>query len=332
MPLTDSDCGLSFGNAVELEPFMPGIGNKATSAFCLLYKLFTLKMTEQQVVALLDNEDSVYVRGIGFLWLRYCCPPKELWSWMGHYINDTEPIKPGWSQNSPETTIGSFIRRLLTEQKYYNTIMPRIPVPVARELQKHLDETPLAVERGGDVEMQGNGRGPEDGKEEDRSSARRSNSRHRSGSRRRNSRSRSADRRRDTTKSYRDLDVPSDRKRARSRESDRYRDRESSRSRGGGSRAGDGDVRYQDIRDDRDRDGRRSDRRERSSSRTRSRNESRSGSSRRRSRSRSRSRDRGAGSRTRYRDDERRDRRDDGRSERSRGSRSRGRDRDRDRR
>eukprot|EP01134_Creolimax_fragrantissima_P007478 CFRG7478T1 len=192
-----------YRQVTDLEPFMPGIGNKATSAFCLLYKLYTLKITENQLVALLDNQDSSYVRGIGFLWLRYCCPPKELWSWIEPYIDDEEPIKPGWAQNSAEITMGEFIRRLLTEQKYYNTIMPRIPVPVAREIHKHLEENPLSKARN---EMLHDDHGSGTYGELSPSAER-----NRSSSRRRDSRSRS--RGGDnvlggTRNSYRDLDVP----------------------------------------------------------------------------------------------------------------------------
>jgi pre-mRNA-splicing factor 38B len=43
-----------------------------------------------------------YIRGVGFLYLRYCCPPKQLWDWFEPYLDDDEPLKVGWGKNSPE--------------------------------------------------------------------------------------------------------------------------------------------------------------------------------------------------------------------------------------
>ena len=57
-----------------------------SSAYCLLYKLFTLKLTRRQVQAMLNHVDSPYIRGLGFMYVRsvnslttnastfhYCC-------------------------------------------------------------------------------------------------------------------------------------------------------------------------------------------------------------------------------------------------------------------
>ena len=44
-----------------------------SSAFCLLYKLFTLKLTKKQVIGLITHKDSPYIRGLGFMYIRYVC-------------------------------------------------------------------------------------------------------------------------------------------------------------------------------------------------------------------------------------------------------------------
>lgn len=44
--------------------------------------------------------------------------------------------------NSGSTTIGRFARKLLLEQEFHDTMLPRLPVPIAREIQKNLDERP----------------------------------------------------------------------------------------------------------------------------------------------------------------------------------------------
>lgn len=125
----------------DLEPFMAGTygsTNTPSSAFCLLYKLFLMKCTGKQMMALLNHPDSPYIRGIGFLYLRYTCPPKQLMSWYSDFLDDDEPIKIGWAQDAPEITIGKFVKQLLTQTKYFNTLFPRIPVPIARDIEKQL--------------------------------------------------------------------------------------------------------------------------------------------------------------------------------------------------
>lgn len=47
-----------------------GVGGIISSAFCILYKLFTVRLTRKQVYGLLNHADSPYIRGIGFLYVR----------------------------------------------------------------------------------------------------------------------------------------------------------------------------------------------------------------------------------------------------------------------
>ena len=46
-------------------------GGIVSSAYCLLYKLFTLKLTRRQVQAMLNHVDSPYIRGLGIMYIRY---------------------------------------------------------------------------------------------------------------------------------------------------------------------------------------------------------------------------------------------------------------------
>jgi len=46
-------------------------GGVVSSAYCLMYKLYTLKVTKKQLYALLEHCDSPYIRGVGFLFLRW---------------------------------------------------------------------------------------------------------------------------------------------------------------------------------------------------------------------------------------------------------------------
>ncbi len=48
-----------------------GVGGIISSAFCILYRLFVVRLTRKQVYGLLNHGDSPYIRGIGFLYVRY---------------------------------------------------------------------------------------------------------------------------------------------------------------------------------------------------------------------------------------------------------------------
>nr|VZI29465.1 unnamed protein product [Spirometra erinaceieuropaei] len=39
---------------------------------------------------LLEHPDSPYIRGLGFMYIRYCLPPEDLWIWYAPYLDDTE--------------------------------------------------------------------------------------------------------------------------------------------------------------------------------------------------------------------------------------------------
>ncbi|CAN0220874.1 unnamed protein product, partial [Hapterophycus canaliculatus] len=60
----------------HVAPWAPGTSRVPSSAFCLLMKLFVMKLTRAQMNEILVHEDSPFIRAIGFLYLRYTCPPK----------------------------------------------------------------------------------------------------------------------------------------------------------------------------------------------------------------------------------------------------------------
>ena len=90
-----------------------GTGGIVSSAFCLLFKLFTIRLTRKQVNGLINHRDSPYIRGLGFLYIRctmiveenrhssssmhclvivcrYTQPPADLWEWFEPYLDDEE--------------------------------------------------------------------------------------------------------------------------------------------------------------------------------------------------------------------------------------------------
>ena len=67
-----------------------GGGGIVSTAFCLLYKLYTLKLTRKQVIGLMTHADSPYIRGLGFMYVRYTQNPEDLWYWYEEYLDDEE--------------------------------------------------------------------------------------------------------------------------------------------------------------------------------------------------------------------------------------------------
>ncbi|XP_020705859.1 pre-mRNA splicing factor SR-like 1 isoform X2 [Dendrobium catenatum] len=98
----------------HVEPWMTGNCRGPSTAFCLLYKFFTMKLTVKQMHGLLKHPDSPYIRAIGFLYLRYVADPKTLWGWCDPYIKDEEEFSPG--SNGRTTTMGVYVRDLLLGQ------------------------------------------------------------------------------------------------------------------------------------------------------------------------------------------------------------------------
>jgi pre-mRNA-splicing factor 38B len=117
-------------------PWAAGTSRAPSTAFCLLMKLFVMRLTRRQMHSLLSHEDSPYIRALGFLYLRYTCEPKGLWKWFEPYIDDPEEFVP--SPGDPPVTMGMFVQRLIKELQYFGTLLPRIPVLIERKMKVQL--------------------------------------------------------------------------------------------------------------------------------------------------------------------------------------------------
>ncbi|XP_073289068.1 pre-mRNA splicing factor SR-like 1 isoform X1 [Primulina huaijiensis] len=130
-----------YTTVTHVEPWMTGNCRGPSTAFCLLYKFFTMKLTVKQMHGLLKHPDSPYIRAIGFLYLRYVADSKTLWGWYEPYLKDDEEFSPG--SNGRMTTMGVYVRDLLLGQYYFDTLFPRIPVPVLRTIVTNLENMKL---------------------------------------------------------------------------------------------------------------------------------------------------------------------------------------------
>jgi pre-mRNA-splicing factor 38B len=104
-----------------------------------LYKLYTLKLTRKQLNGLLKHADSPYIRGLGFMYIRYALPPSDFFEWYEEFLQDEEEVdvKAGGGQTM---TIGQMCRQFLTKLEWFSTLFPRIPVPVQKQIDQKLME------------------------------------------------------------------------------------------------------------------------------------------------------------------------------------------------
>ncbi|KAF9998146.1 hypothetical protein BGZ79_008177 [Entomortierella chlamydospora] len=119
------------------EPFLKG--STPSTAWVIMYKFWTLPLTVRQLENLIDHPHSVYLRGIGFLYLRYVCKPDQLWDWLGAYLEDDQEIILQSGVKPVYSTIGKMCYTLLHDQKFLGQILPRIPVLVMRDLEAKLE-------------------------------------------------------------------------------------------------------------------------------------------------------------------------------------------------
>ncbi|GAA0144780.1 hypothetical protein LIER_05135 [Lithospermum erythrorhizon] len=131
----------------HVEPWMTGNCRGPSTSFCLLYKFFTMKLTVKQMHGLLKHTDSPYIRAVGFLYLRYLADPKTIWNWYEPYLKDEEEFSPGSSGRM--TTMGVYVRDLLLGQYYFDTLLPRIPVPILRTITANLGKMNLPTKHCG---------------------------------------------------------------------------------------------------------------------------------------------------------------------------------------
>ncbi|XP_053210643.1 pre-mRNA-splicing factor 38B-like isoform X2 [Panonychus citri] len=116
-----------------------GAGGIVSTPFCILYKLYTLRLTRKQLMGLIKHKDSPFIRALGFMYIRYTQPPSSFWEWLSPYLDDSEEFdaKAGGGQ---KMTIGQMCRHLLVKLEWFSTLFPRIPVPIQKEIETKLNE------------------------------------------------------------------------------------------------------------------------------------------------------------------------------------------------
>lgn len=124
--------------ADSVEPYAPHSVQAPSALFVCVYRLFTLGIDGRQLKQLLDNDDSPFVRCAGFLFLRYGVAPDQLWPWLGEYVLDEEDFQGKIKDAEWGSTVGEFVENLLSQDYYYKTVLPRLPVTTKRQIEGKL--------------------------------------------------------------------------------------------------------------------------------------------------------------------------------------------------
>jgi pre-mRNA-splicing factor 38A len=244
--------GGSFGGNVKPTPFL-----------CLILKMLQIQPEKDIVVEFITQQDFKYVRALGAMYMRLVGTSIDCYKYLEPLYYDYRKLKRMNKQGLLELIhMDELIDELLTEERIFDTILPRIQKRFVLEDENQLEPRVSALEEDGVEDMESDDEEGEfkDGKDvalpgESKGGYRDWDKPHRSPSPRyRRSRSKSPHRRRGGSRerdSRKDRDRERDRERDKGRDKDRDKEKEKRRRRSH-SREKD---RTRSRRDDKDADG-----------------------------------------------------------------------------
>jgi len=121
----------------SVEPYLPNSTTLPSALFCCLYRLLTMGLEGRQLKILIDYTGNPFVRCVGFLFVRFGLDPGQFWPWLGEYVLDDEEFRPT-KDGEWVTTIGEYVESLLSQDRYYTIIFPRVPMSTKRQLEAKL--------------------------------------------------------------------------------------------------------------------------------------------------------------------------------------------------
>lgn len=124
-----------FSNTIE--PYMANSGTLPSALFCCLYRFFQINLDGRQVRKLIESQESPYIRCVGLLYCRLGLPHNQVLPWIGEYLLDDEEFKPT-QDGDLRMTIGEMAEGLLSMDKYFTTVLPRLPMVTKRQVEEKL--------------------------------------------------------------------------------------------------------------------------------------------------------------------------------------------------
>ena len=114
-----------YNKVTYASPMIPNTRH-VSSCFCILHKLFTMPITTRQLNEMLTHKDSPFIKVMGLLYARYVIDPKEMWGLLEPHLSDKTEVDPG--ANGQKRTLGKYVKGLIEDLNYFDTVLPRIPV------------------------------------------------------------------------------------------------------------------------------------------------------------------------------------------------------------
>lgn len=137
-------------------------GGIASTGFCILYKIYTMNISKSDLTKMLFHEDSAFIKCIGLLLIRYTFPAKQFGEYLEDILDDDTEISSVESRKVKSMEVSELVRKLFSsELKWYDTILPRIPVMVLKDLERVFKENEEADGK------YGGGWGGSDGSDDD---------------------------------------------------------------------------------------------------------------------------------------------------------------------
>ena len=83
----------------------------------------------KELLQLVENQDSAYIRCCGFLYMRFGCCPEKLWDHLGEYCLDDQEFEPSKSSPQFTITVGEYVEAvgtLRTGREHIDAVRDRL--------------------------------------------------------------------------------------------------------------------------------------------------------------------------------------------------------------
>lgn len=121
-----------------LDVYNAGSKTSPSCFMCHIFRLSVMPHLENDLGLLIDNREYAVVRCVGFVYLRFVTPPTELQDALEEYLLDDMELVYSQDGADVTTTIGEYVESLLTQDKYFDTPLPRLPVKVRQTIEERV--------------------------------------------------------------------------------------------------------------------------------------------------------------------------------------------------
>lgn len=140
--------------AVELDHVGGTFGNQRPTAFlCLLLKLLQIQPSLPIVEEYINQEDFKYLRILALTYLRLVAPAVVVYSRLETFLVDRRKLRMRQANGSYSLTyLDEVVDQLLTQDRVFDIILPRLTKRDVLEENENLDPRPLFFTINGDQE------------------------------------------------------------------------------------------------------------------------------------------------------------------------------------